>query len=232
VVSVPYTGMSLLAWRIGLLKGSVRRTVWTSLICDSLTVCRPRRWRSMIGIWCRRLGGADAGVGVTLWVAHRRRAALSTVPSPNAAVKVAAIVAGMVAGADPIWTGCAWRDGPAVWRDRGTAEHLPPRIQLWPRRQPDKVAAGLSVSLAGHTPLLRDADRLTFVDIDYTVKRSTVAPSRAPASRSLLAVQRGQSGSQDTCRRHIGSRSRSGFNVTEAVITLFSLRSVTVSVVV
>src|SRR5215211_6637281 len=37
-------------------------------------------------------------------------------------------------------------------------------------RQLDSVAAGLLVRLAGHTPLLRDADRVTFVDIDDTVK--------------------------------------------------------------
>ena len=37
-------------------------------------------------------------------------------------------------------------------------------------KQLDKVAATVLVKLAGHTPLLRDADQLTFVDVDDTVK--------------------------------------------------------------
>ena len=37
-------------------------------------------------------------------------------------------------------------------------------------RQLDKVAAGVLANLAGHTPLLGDADQLSLVDVDDTVK--------------------------------------------------------------
>ena len=98
-----------------------------------------------------------------------------TVPSPNAAVKTAAIVAGMVAGADSIDDLDRLRHGGmgrlfAGIRAPSTLGTFLRAFSYGHVRQLDKVAAGLLVRLAGHTPLLRDADRVTFVDIDDTVK--------------------------------------------------------------
>ncbi len=39
-------------------------------------------------------------------------------------------------------------------------------------RQLDRVVAGLLVNLAGHTPLLSDADQMVLVDVDDTVKQT------------------------------------------------------------
>jgi hypothetical protein len=98
-----------------------------------------------------------------------------TVPSPNAAVKVAAVVAGMVAGADSIDDLDRLRHG-GMGR-LFTGIRAPSTLGTFLRsftfghvRQLDKVAAELLVNLAGHTPLLRDADQITFVDVDDTVK--------------------------------------------------------------
>jgi hypothetical protein len=107
-------------------------------------------------------------------LAETTRAALS-VPNPNAELKVAAIVAGMVAGADSIDDLDRLRHG-GMGRLFGGIR-APSTLGTFLRaftfghvRQLDKVAASLLVSLAGHTPLLRDADRLCFVDVDDTVK--------------------------------------------------------------
>ncbi len=98
-----------------------------------------------------------------------------TVPSPNAAAKVTALVAGMVAGADSI-------DDMDLLRHGGMGRvfdgvRAPSTLGSFLRsfrfghvRQLDAVAASLVVKLAGHTPLLRDAGQLTLVDIDDTVK--------------------------------------------------------------
>ncbi len=98
-----------------------------------------------------------------------------TVPSPNAAAKVTAVVAGMIAGEDSI-------DDLDLLRHGGMGRvfdgaRAPSTLGSFLRsfrfghvRQLDKVAASLLVSLAAHTPLLRDAGQLTLVDIDDTVK--------------------------------------------------------------
>jgi hypothetical protein len=104
------------------------------------------------------------------------RAGLS-VPSPNAAVKVAAVVAGMVAGADSIDDLDRLRHGGMGRLFFGI--RAPSTLGTFLRaftfghvRQLDKIAATVLVNLAGHTPLLRDADRLCFVDVDDTVKQT------------------------------------------------------------
>jgi hypothetical protein len=109
---------------------------------------------------------------------HRLVAESVTVSGPaaaNAAVKVPALIAGMVAGADSI-------DGMDVLRHGGMGRvfagvRAPSTLGSFLRtfrfghvRQLDKVAAGLLVNLAAQAPLLGDADRMSLVDIDDTVK--------------------------------------------------------------
>src|SRR5947209_1684560 len=123
-----------------------------------------------------------AGLAPVLGLAERcglhRLAAGVTVSGPaaaNPAVKVSALVAGMVAGADSI-------DDMDLLRHGGmgrlfTGVRAPSTLGSFLRtfrfghvRQLDKVASGLLANLAAHTPLLRDADRMSLVDIDDTVK--------------------------------------------------------------
>ena len=95
--------------------------------------------------------------------------------SANPGLKVPALVAGMVAGADSI-------DDMDVLRHGGMGRlfggvRAPSTLGSFLRtfrfghvRQLDKAAAGLLVNLAAHTPLLRDADQMVLVDVDDTVK--------------------------------------------------------------
>jgi hypothetical protein len=98
-----------------------------------------------------------------------------TVPSPNATIKLAAVVAGMVAGADSIDDLDRLRHG-GMGR-LFTGIRAPSTLGTFLRsfsfghvRQLDKVAATVVANLARHTPLLPNADRLMLVDIDDTVK--------------------------------------------------------------
>ena len=100
-----------------------------------------------------------------------------TVPSPNAAVKVAAVVAGMVAGADAIDDLDRLRHGGMARLFTGI--RAPSTLGTFLRsftfghvRQLDKVAATVLVNVAGHTPLLGDVDRVCLVDVDDTVKQT------------------------------------------------------------
>src|SRR5450756_1351896 len=93
----------------------------------------------------------------------------------NPAVKVAALVAGMVAGADTI-------DAMDLLRHGGmgrvlTAGRAPSTLGTFLRsftfghvRQLDAVASRLLVNLAGRSPLPVGADQDSFVDIDDTIK--------------------------------------------------------------
>jgi len=100
------------------------------------------------------------------------------VPGPagsNPDVKVTALVAGMVAGADSI-------DDMDLLRHGGmgrvfTAGRAPSTLGTFLRaftfghvRQLDAVAARLLVNLAGRAPLLVGADQVAFLDIDDTIK--------------------------------------------------------------
>src|SRR5450830_1420357 len=96
-------------------------------------------------------------------------------PGANADVKVAALVAGMVAGADTI-------DAMDLLRHGGmgrvlTPGRAPSTLGTFLRaftfghvRQLDAVAARLLVNLAGRTPLLVGADQVACLDIDDTIK--------------------------------------------------------------
>ena len=106
---------------------------------------------------------------------HETAGAALTVPNPNAAIKVAAVVAGMVAGADSIEDLDRLRHGGMSRLFTGI--RAPSTLGTFLRsftfghvRQLDKVATQLLVNLAGHTPLLRDAGRICLVDVDDTVK--------------------------------------------------------------
>ena len=106
---------------------------------------------------------------------HETAGAALTVPNPNAAIKVAAVVAGMVAGADSIDDLDRLRHG-GMGR-LFTGIRAPSTLGTFLRtftfghvRQLDKVAAQLLVNLARHTPLLPDADQMMVVDVDDTVK--------------------------------------------------------------
>src|SRR5680860_1748003 len=93
----------------------------------------------------------------------------------NAHLKVPALVAGMIAGADSI-------DDMDVLRHGGMGRlfggiRAPSTLGTFLRtftfghvRQLDAVASRFLANLAAHTPLLPDADRVCFVDIDDTVK--------------------------------------------------------------
>jgi len=93
----------------------------------------------------------------------------------NPVVKVGALVAGMVAGADSI-------DAMDLLRHGGmgrvlTAGRAPSTLGTFLRsftfghvRQLDAVASRLLVNLAGRSPLLVGADQVAFVDIDDTIK--------------------------------------------------------------
>jgi hypothetical protein len=109
---------------------------------------------------------------------HRLVGETVTVSGPaaaNPAVKVPALIAGMVADADSI-------DDMDVLRHGGMGRlfggiRAPSTLGSFLRtfrfghvRQLDKVAAGLLTNLAAHAPLLRGADRMSLVDIDDTVK--------------------------------------------------------------
>ena len=105
---------------------------------------------------------------------HEGARAALTVPNPNAAVKTAAVVAGMVAGADSIEDLDRLRHGWMSWLF--TRIWAPPTLGTFLRsftfghvRQLDKVATQLLMNLAGHMPLLRDAGQICFVDVDDKV---------------------------------------------------------------
>ncbi len=99
-----------------------------------------------------------------------------TVPSPNAAVKNGAVVAGMVAGAESfdnlarlrhggmgrLFTGIRMPSTLGAYLGSFTFGHV---------RQLDEVAAEVLTNLAGHTPQPRDADRVCFGNVDDTVNQ-------------------------------------------------------------
>jgi len=102
---------------------------------------------------------------------------LSGEGSAYAEVKVPALVAGMVAGADSI-------DDMDLLRHGGMGRlfdqvRAPSTLGTFLRaftfghvRQPDAVAARLLVNLVAHTPLLSGAEQVCFVDVDDTVKQT------------------------------------------------------------
>jgi hypothetical protein len=101
-----------------------------------------------------------------------------TVPTDkgaHAGSKVAALVAGMVAGADSIEDMDVLRHGGMARLFTGI--YAPSTLGSFLRsfafghvRQLDAVAARLVANLAGQTPLLPDAARLAYLDVDDTIR--------------------------------------------------------------
>ncbi len=100
-----------------------------------------------------------------------------TVPSPNAPLKVSALVAGMVAGADSIDDMDVLRHGAmdrlfAGVRAPSTLGTFLRAFTFGHVRQLDAVAARLLAQLAARTPLLPGAEAVAYVDIDDTVRET------------------------------------------------------------
>ncbi len=111
----------------------------------------------------------------------------------NPHLKVPALVAGMVAGADSIQDMALLRHG-AI--DRLTSGfRAPSTLGTFLRsftfghvRQLDAVNARLLVNLAGRAPLLPAADELTYIDVDDTVRR-TYGYAKQGAGRGYTGVK-------------------------------------------
>jgi Transposase DDE domain group 1 len=109
---------------------------------------------------------------------HRLVEAQLTVPTDKGAhsgSKVAALVGGMVAGADSIEDMDLLRHGGMGRLFAGIS--APSTLGSFLRsfafghvRQLDAVAARVVAQLAAHTPLLRDADRIAYLDVDDTIR--------------------------------------------------------------
>ena len=111
----------------------------------------------------------------------------------NAELKVASLVAGMVAGADSIEDMALLRHG-AMGR-LFTGVRAPSTLGTFLRsfsfghvRQLDAVASRLLISLAGRTPLLAGAAELAYVDVDDTL-RQTYGYAKAGAGRGYTDVK-------------------------------------------
>jgi len=111
----------------------------------------------------------------------------------NAELKVASVVAGMVAGADSIDDMALLRHG-AMGR-LFTGVRAPSTLGTFLRtftfghvRQLDAVASRLLVTLAAQMPLLAGADELAYLDVDDTL-RQTYGYAKAGASRGYTGVK-------------------------------------------
>jgi hypothetical protein len=110
----------------------------------------------------------------------------------NAAAKVLALVAGMVAGADCIEDMDLLRHGGmgrlfAEVRAPSTLGTFLRSFSFGLVRQLDAVAAGLVARLAAACPVLTGADRVAFVDLDDTVK-ATYGYAKQGAGRGYTGV--------------------------------------------
>ena len=148
-----------------------------------------------------------------------------SVPSPNARLKVPALVAGMVAGADCIEDMDLLRHGGMDRLFDGV--RAPSTLGTFLRtftfghvRQLDSVAAGLLVGLAGRTPLLPAADQIAFLDVDDTIRatygygkqgagygyskvkgiNALIATISTPAAAPVIAATRLRKGSVNSAR--------------------------------
>jgi hypothetical protein len=95
----------------------------------------------------------------------------------NAPIKVPALVAGMVAGADSIADMDLLRHGGmdrlfAGIRAPSTLGTFLRAFTFGHVRQLDSIAAAFLVALAGRTPLLPGADQVTFLDLDDTMRET------------------------------------------------------------
>jgi hypothetical protein len=142
-----------------------------------------------------------AGLAPVLYLAERaglhelvgQHVSIDTPGGVNAHLKIPALVAGMVAGADSI-------DDMALLRHGGmdrlfVGVRAPSTLGTFLRtftfghvRQLDAVASRLLVNLAGHTPLLGGAGELAYIDIDDTV-RQTYGYAKQGAGRGYSGVK-------------------------------------------
>jgi len=111
----------------------------------------------------------------------------------NAAAKILAVVAGMIAGADAIDDLDLLRHGGMSRLFAGV--RAPSTLGTFLRcftfghvRQLDAVAAALLTRLAAATPVLPDADQLVFVDLDDTV-RQTYGYAKQGAGRGYTGIK-------------------------------------------
>ena len=118
---------------------------------------------------------------------------LRAIGGVNADLKVPALVAGMVAGADSIDDMDLLRHG-AMKRLFGGVR-APSTLGTFLRsftfghvRQLDAVASRLLVNLAGQAPLLPGADQLAYVDVDDTLKQ-TYGYAKQGAGRGYTGVK-------------------------------------------
>ena len=111
----------------------------------------------------------------------------------NAGMKILALVAGMIAGADCIDDMDLLRHGGMARlfdgiRAPSTLGTFLRRFTFGHVRQLDAVAAGLLTRLVAATPVLPDADQLVLVDIDDTV-RQTYGYAKQGAGRGYTGVK-------------------------------------------
>jgi hypothetical protein len=111
----------------------------------------------------------------------------------NAAVKVLALVAGMICGADSVDDMDLLRHGGMGRLFAGV--RAPSTLGTFLRcftfghvRQLDAVAAGLLARLTAATPVLPDADQLVFVDLDDTM-RQTYGYAKQGAGRGYTGIK-------------------------------------------
>lgn len=122
-----------------------------------------------------------------------RRLTLAGKGAANAAAKVLALVAGMVAGADSITDMDLLRHGgmPRLFAGVRAPSTLGTFLRVFTFghvRQLDAIAAGLLTRLAVATPLLPGADQWLTVDIDDTV-RQTYGYAKQGAGRGYTGVK-------------------------------------------
>ena len=148
-----------------------------------------------------------------------------SVPSPHARLKVPALVAGMIAGADSIDDMDLLRHGGMDRLFGGV--RAPSTLGTFLRsftfghvRQLDSVAAGMLVELAQRTPLLAAADQIAFLDVDDTIRQTygyakqgagygyskvkginaLIATISTPAAAPVIAATRLRKGSTNSAR--------------------------------
>lgn len=112
---------------------------------------------------------------VGLWSLADQQVTVPTDKGAHSGSKVAALVAGMVAGADSIEDMNLLRHG-GMGR-LFTGVYAPSTLGSFLRsfafghvRQLDAVAARLAAGLAAHTPVLSDAGQIAYLDIDDTIR--------------------------------------------------------------
>ncbi len=167
--------------------------------------------------------------------APARPGALSGSAGANAAVKVPALVAGMVAGADCIEDMDLLRHGGMNRLFGGV--RAPSTLGTFLRaftfghvRQLDAVAARVLVRLAGRSPLLGGGSPVAFVDVDDTVKQTygyakqgagygysgvkglnaLIATVSTPTNAPLIVATRLRKGSANSARGLPGPRAEQG----------------------